>query len=127
MKSFSKESKDKIVLDLKQVSNNWGSLLSKYDEEISKNHQEIEKLSQTLDSLKDNKSISGSISKEIEDRESNIKKIRSSKKDLIDYLDIKKSQIGKLVSRSKIQEDNKKKLWRHWNEILKIWNQNYKN
>lgn len=62
MKSFSKESKDKIVLDLKQASNNWGSLLSKYDE-ISKNHQEIEKLSQTLDSLKDNKSISGSISK----------------------------------------------------------------
>jgi TolA-binding protein len=110
MKSFSKESKDKIVLDLKQVSNNWGSLLSKYDEEISKNHQEIEKLSQTLDSLKDNKSISGSISKEIEDRESNIKKIRSSKKDLIDYLDIKKSQIGKLVSRSKIQEDNKKEI-----------------
>jgi hypothetical protein len=117
MKSFSKESKDKIVLDLKQVSNNWGSLLSKYDEEISKNHQEIEKLSQTLDSLKDNKSISGSISKEIEDRESNIKKIRSSKKDLIDYLDIKKSQIGKLVSRSKIQEDNKKEIM----ETLK-WN-----
>lgn len=117
MKSFSKESKDKIVLDLKQVSNNWGSLLSKYDEEISKNHQEIEKLSQTLDSLKDNKSISGSISKEIEDRESNIKKIRSSKKDLIAYLDIKKSQIGKLVSRSKIQEDNKKEIM----ETLK-WN-----
>ncbi len=117
MKSFSKESKDKIVLDLKQVSNNWGSLLSNYDEEISRNHQEIEKLSQTLDSLKDNKSISGSISKEIEDRESNIKKIRSSKKDLIDYLDIKKSQIGKLVSRSKIQEDNKKEIM----ETLK-WN-----
>ena len=127
MKSFSKESKDKIVLDLKQVSNNWGSLLSKYDEEDLTNQQDIDKLSKTLDSLKDNKSISDSISKEIQEKESNIKRIRSSKKDLIAYLDIKKSQIGKLVSRSKIQEDNKKKLWRHWNEILKIWNQNYKN
>ena len=45
MKSFSKESKDKIVLDLKQVSNNWGSLLSKYDEEDLTNQQDIDKLS----------------------------------------------------------------------------------
>lgn len=117
MKSFSKESKDKIVLDLKQVSNNWGSLLSKYDEEDLTNQQDIDKLSKTLDSLKDNKSISDSISKEIQEKESNIKRIRSSKKDLIAYLDIKKSQIGKLVSRSKIQEDNKKEIM----ETLK-WN-----
>jgi len=110
MKSFSKESKDKIVLDLKQVSNNWGSLLSKYDEEVLTNQQDIDKLSKTLDSLKDNKSISDSISKEIQEKESNIKRIRSSKKDLIAYLDIKKSQIGKLVSRSKIQENNKKEI-----------------
>lgn len=117
MKSFSKESKDKIVLDLKQVSNNWGSLLSKYDEEVLTNQQDIDKLSKTLDSLKDNKSISDSISKEIQEKESNIKRIRSSKKDLIAYLDIKKSQIGKLVSRSKIQENNKKEIM----ETLK-WN-----
>jgi len=110
MKSFSKESKDKIVLDLKQVSNNWGSLLSKYDEEVLTNQQDIDKLSKTLDSLKDNKSISDSTSKEIQEKESNIKRIRSSKKDLIAYLDIKKSQIGKLVSRSKIQENNKKEI-----------------
>jgi len=117
MNSLSQKSKDKIVSDLKQVSNDWDSLLSKYDEEVLTNQQDIDKLSKTLDSLKDNKSISDLISKEIQEKESNIEKIKSSKKDLIAYLDIKKSQIEKLISRSEIHEDNKKEIM----ETLK-WN-----
>ena len=107
MNSLSKDKKLQVVNELKESWWNWDDLLSKYDEEISKNQQEIDKLSKTLDSLKDNKSISGSISKEIEDRKSNIKKIRFSKKDLIDYLDIKKSQIKKLDIRLEGQTKNR--------------------
>lgn len=107
MNSLSKDKKLQVLNELTESWWNWDDLLFKYDEEISKNQQEIEKLSQTLDSLKDNKSISDSISKEIEDRKSNIKKIRSSKKDLIDYLDIKKLQIKKLDIRLEGQTKNR--------------------
>jgi aspartokinase len=57
--------------------------------------------------LKDNKSISESILQEIEEEKINLEKIISSKKDLIIYLDIKKSQIRKLDIRLKSQENGK--------------------
>lgn len=107
MNSLSKEKKLQVINNFQESWLNRDDLLSKYDEEILKNQQEIEKLSKTLNSLKDNKSILVLISEEIEDKKSNIQKIKSSKKDLITYLDIKKSQIKKLDIRLEGQVKNR--------------------
>lgn len=109
MNQLWKQKKEEVRNELKNSSWDWSLLLSKYDEEILDNEKQVEDLKNAVDNFKENESIKKSILYEIEAKEWNLKIIKSSKENLLNYLEIKKIQIQKLIDRSSLQEENKNK------------------